>query len=501
MTTILPIQSVFDKTIPDNFGNAEYRQDRKLLITISDLISQSGIENIVINYFLDAAYANKAIQVFGTAKSPNLTCNEKDNVRANALLALRISILRKRLTLSLRKMALALSHSDLYKWFCCINRFAMNKIPGKSMIGELENRLPSHLLTEVENYLFATLKSNALEILPQPLDFSKSYFDCTCISVNIHHPIDWLLLRDATRTLMKAVIRIRNLGLRHRMPCDPLKFISQMNKLCMEMTFAKRKKVSKGLRKVIFRKMKKLITKVCKHAVNHLKLLETKWETTNISRFQTEQILKQITNITDQIKAAVKNAHERLIGERKVKNKDKILSLYEDDVNIVVRKKMNAQVEFGNTLYIAEQENGIIIDWEFYRDSAPADCKMLEESYQRIEKNIGIKVELLAGDRGFDSKSNQEFMADNDIFNAVCPRNPSLLVERLKEEDFCQAQNRRSQTEARISILSHCFCGSPMKQKGFTRRQNHMGLSILSHNLWVVARLIIAQEAAQQEAA
>ena len=150
---------------------------------------------------------------------------------------------------------------------------------------------------------------------------------------------------------------------------------------------------------------------------------------------------------------------------------------------------------------IAVLKTGMIIDWKFFRDQAPADSKMLQESHKRIEDRLGVKVKLMAGDRGFDSKENREHMESNDIFNAVCPRNPSLLAERLEENEFCQAQNRRSQTEARISILSNCFCGSPMKQKGFDHRHVHMGLSILSHNLWVLARLKIAQEQAQQEAA
>jgi len=40
-----------------------------------------------------------------------------------------------------------------------------------------------------------------------------------------------------------------------------------------------------------------------------------------------------------------------------------------------------------------------------------------------------------------------------------------------------------------------------MKQKGFEHRYIHMGLSILSHNLWVLGRLKVAQEHAQQQAA
>ena len=203
--------------------------------------------------------------------------------------------------------------------------------------------------------------------------------------------------------------------------------------------------------------MKTLMTRVGQHALNHLKLLEEKWQTTELSRSQTEQILQQITKITAQLNAAIKNAHERIIGERKVANPDKILSLYEAEVNVIVRRKAGAEVEFGNTLYLAEQSDGVIIDWTFFRDPAPTDCKMLKESHGRIEERLGVQVELMAGDRGFDSEKNRQHLESHDIFNAVCPRNPALLAQRLQEDEFRQAQNRRSQTEARISILSHCF--------------------------------------------
>jgi len=38
-----------------------------------------------------------------------------------------------------------------------------------------------------------------------------------------------------------------------------------------------------------------------------------------------------------------------------------------------------------------------------------------------------------AGDRGFDSRANQIYMQSHDIFNAVCPRNPRQLRERLED--------------------------------------------------------------------
>jgi len=501
MPTILPIQGTFDKAIPDNFGNAEYRSERELLIAINDIIGQCSLENPVIAYFLDVASVNKYIFVFGTDKSARLARIERDAVRANAVLALRMAILRKHLGLSLRKFSLALSHSDLYKWFCGINRFYLPKVPGKSTVGELENSIPPELTEDIEKRLLCAVQGESCQVLDEPLDFSRSYVDCTCIRTNIHYPIDWVLLRDSTRTLMKATARIRKLGMRHRMPFEPSVFMSKMNKLCMAMTFAKRRKGAKKLRKAVLRKMKRLLKRVSQHAQNHLKLLESQWQTANIPRWKAEQIARQITGIMSQLAAVVKQAHERIIGERQVDNKDKILSLYEEHIHVVVRRKAGAEVEFGNTLFLAEQSDGLIIDWKLFKQQAPADSKMLAGSHQRIVHRLGCDVTLLAGDRGFDSKANQTYMQSHDIFNAVCPRNPRQLRERLEDNVFRDAQTRRSQTEARISILSHCFCGSPMKQKGFEHRYIHMGLSILTHNLWVLGRLKVMQEHAKQQAA
>jgi len=498
---ILATQQKFDKDIPVVFGNAEYNTERQLLITIDEIIRQSGIEKTVMEYFLDAGRVNKMIEVFGTDKPARLAADEVTRIKDNAILALRASILRKRLNLSLRKFALALSHSDLYKWFCRINRFSDPRIPGKSHIADMENMLSVHIINQMETILLRSVTDESSEVLYEPIDFSQCYLDSTCITANIHFPVDWLLLRDSTRTIMKAVHRIRRFGLKNRMPCEPNEYIRKMNKLCMQMTFAKRKKDSKRIRKAIFRKMKNLLKKVIKHAMNHFWLLDKHWQTVDISRPQAEQILKQISNVMEKVDSAVKCAHERIIGERKVANKDKLLSIYEDDVHVIVRHKSGAEVEFGNTLLLAEQDDGLIVDWKLFRDQAPADSRLLQNSHQRITGKIGIDINLIAGDRGFDSIDNQKYFAKQDIFNAVAPRNPKQLQQRLEEELFCQSQNRRSQTEARISILSRCFCGDPMRQKGFENREIHMGLSVLSHNLWVLARLKLAQQARLKQAA
>jgi hypothetical protein len=68
--------------------------------------------------------------------------------------------------------------------------------------------------------------------------------------------------------------------------------------------------------------------------------------------------------ILERLPYAVKQAHERIIGERQVANEEKILSLYEGHAAVYVRGKAGAEVELGSQLLLAEAESGLITDWE-----------------------------------------------------------------------------------------------------------------------------------------
>ena len=35
-------------------------------------------------------------------------------------------------------------------------------------------------------------------------------------------------------------------------------------------------------------------------------------------------------------------------------------------------------------MYLAEQSDGLIIDWKFFRNQAPSDSPMLQDSHERI---------------------------------------------------------------------------------------------------------------------
>ena len=125
------------------------------------------------------------------------------------MVALRAALLRKQTGGSLRRFAQLLSHSPLYQWFCQINRFSTIKIPGKSTIDDYEKKIGPSLSDALDQCLLQ-LASQPGELLDDPIDLSECFMDTTCVQANIHFPVDWVLIRDAIRTLMLAVGRIRD---------------------------------------------------------------------------------------------------------------------------------------------------------------------------------------------------------------------------------------------------------------------------------------------------
>jgi hypothetical protein len=393
-----------------------------------------------------------------------------------------------------RGFSCRLSESQLLQWFCKLDRLEGVRIPGKSTLQRYSQWLPEADMRKVIDTLLVAA-SEKDEDGEQPLELAaglnlESYFlDTTCVKLNIHFPVDWVLLRDATRTLMKATILIRQRGLKVRME-EPEEFLKRMNRLCMKMTHARRKKDARRVRKAVLREMQKLSKIIAAHAERHRELLEQRWQQTDLQEGEARQIVERIGSVLAQLPAAIRQAHERIIGERQVKNDEKILSLYEGHAAVYVRGKAGAEVEFGSQLLLGESQGGVIVDWELVDGNPQADTKMLSRSLERMKQTGGgHSIGEVSGDRGFDSQPNRDLLEKGGIYNGLCPKAPDELKKRMKDGKFVELQKRRSQTEARMAIFKNGFLGTPLLSKGHANQEREVAWSVLAHNLWVITRL------------
>lgn len=467
-------------------NNVDYIREEALLRRIDDLLTGSDLEqNFIEKHIVEAGRkANRAIEG-----------RELDLAILHASRALRCTLLRILKGETYRNISKMIAGTPLYQWFCHVNQFPFVDGPAKSTLQRYEQETPLEFVQQLNALLVqATAAPDARQTLQlqEPLDVNAFFMDTTCVMLNIHFPVDWVLLRDVVRTTTKAIALIRRHGMKYRIPA-PEAFMRAMNRQCIAISQCRRHADSRRQRKKALRAMKKLVGTIRKHARRYRQALSAWRSATDLTENEAAQIIKRLDNVEANLPVALKQAHERIIGERPVANEDKILSLYEPDVHVVVRGKAGREVEFGNTLLLCEQSQGLIVTHELFKEQAPADVKLADHIAQSLKRILPIAFEgevkpTLGGDRGFHSKSNARTLSV-DFFNAVAAKAPKDFQQQCQSRRFVSAQRRRSQTEARVSIIKRCFIGDPLRNKGFINQRLHVEWAVLAHNFWVIARM------------
>lgn len=491
---IIPFPEELHPRLPTIVGNVDYLTLRQRLEQIDTLLLQGGVER---------DFVQRALARWNRAGSRPPTAQEQTKFQQRSRRALRCTVLRTLLQEDYRGFSCQLAGNPLYQWFCRVDALDQVRVPSKSEVQRFAYWLPGDEMRAVIDGLLKTAVDQPKKLgLAETLDLEAYFLDSTCLKAHIHFPTDWVLLRDGVRTLMKATLLIRKAGLRERMQA-PEEFLRQMNRLSIAMTQQARRAGRKKGRKRVLRQMKRLTKVVRAHAQRHRDLLDQQWEQTELTRGQTDQILRRIDGVLELLPKALRQAHERIIGARPVANADKILSLYDTEVRVIVRGKAGAEVEFGNTVLLGENRQGVILDYEFFRDVAPADSQLLFGSLLRVWEATGQHVDAVVTDRGFATADNSRTLKEGGTFDGLCPRKPAELRRRMKGAKFARLQRRRAQTEGRIGILKHGFLGQPMRAKGAPHRELALAWGVLTHNLWMLARLrkVKQKPAALREAA
>jgi len=257
---IIAFQPELRPALPDVFASKDYREFRATLIEMDRILSVSGMEHGFI-----VRQIKKLEERDGHRLSPRSAQRHGRTFR----LALRSGILLGITGTSFRKLSRQVADSLLFQWFTHTSFVDGVRPISKSTLERFEKIFPvDELATFIHKLTGAAADqtlANKLLYRETALRFDQIFADTTCVKANIHFPVDWVLLRDAARTLVGSIVQIRKCGLRHRIG-PPEKFIREMNKLCIEMTHTRKRKDGKKVRKNVLRRMKKLMKTIKAHA-------------------------------------------------------------------------------------------------------------------------------------------------------------------------------------------------------------------------------------------
>jgi hypothetical protein len=489
-----PVQPFIALPLPILPGSADFVKYAELLNRMDRLLMESGVEAEFIARYL----AKREKEAEGM-----LSASWRRRFTAIASLSLRCNLARSLTKMDFRTLSIHLADSHLLRRFCRLEGpDAPVRSPSKSNLQRMSvdaSDADLQALIQRLTDMAARQKGGlaASGALAKAIRTDMVLMDSTCLELNIHFPTDWVLLRDACRSLLETIQTIRRHGLTYRIS-DPRELMRRVNRLAMQMTQAARRgKGDRRMRKEILRKLKKLTKVIQGHGQRYRDLLCEQWSSrTDLSEGQAKQLIRNLDNVLEKVPAALHQAHERIIGERPVKNDEKLLSLYESHARVYVRGKADAEVEFGLQLTFGEVACGLITYWTL---GEPAnDCTHLP----RFIAHNGLlpthmRATSLVTDRGFSSEANERLLAAAKVASLVCPRNPEELDRKLQDPKFVAGQRRRAQTEARVAILNG-FIGEQLPARGLERQQLHVAWAVLTHNLWCLARLPERKEKKRQ---
>lgn len=430
-------------------GSKEFKQQVDLFERIDEMLRIDGIEDHLKNQML-----SEKINVMGEFISDIDQLKYQKKISKS----LRTNIAHQICGGSFIDFSIRLADSNTLQWFCGYDDPCVKKIPGKSSLHSLSKLVPTELINKTGDYLMQKFSSNESSLMDK-INISELYADSTCLKLNIHHPIDWVLLKDVMKSIMGSIKCLRRHGIRHRIS-PPDGFIKEANRITMDMTLSQsvRKDESKKKRKRLFRDLKTLLRLTEAHGRRYLAILHNHREKTDLSEAQAEQILQRMINVLDQIDDIVFQSNERIVGERKVQNKTKILSLFEKHAQVYKRGKSGSDIEFGLQLFVAETKEGLISNWKLRNGVPQHDSKFVKECIEDLE-SANIKPLVFTGDRGFYAKGIEKYLKKKSVDSHIFPKNKEEAVKKLQSQKFRNSSNRRSQTEGRIGILKNKFIG------------------------------------------
>lgn len=102
-----------------------------------------------------------------------------------------------------------MADSHLFEWFTHTGLIDAVRPVSKSTLERFEKMFAADVISELIHELNRVVadEAGAQKSLGREtaLRFDEIFADITCVKADIHFPVDWVLLRDATRTLMGAI--------------------------------------------------------------------------------------------------------------------------------------------------------------------------------------------------------------------------------------------------------------------------------------------------------
>ena len=304
--------------------------------------------------------------------------------------------------------------------------------------------------------------------------------DTTAYESNIHYPTDSSLLWDSYRVLARQLQELQRshleLRLNHRYHTKKAKKLAQPISRNAGSKSASKQRAVKGWYGTLLERVQ--------------------W----IVEIAQQVLLLPISNLLDTFTLAhfmplaervIDQADRRIFQGEAVPADEKLYSIFEEHVELLIRGKAGKDVEFGHMVAVAQTGEKFIS----YYQSLPhreADPSLLPDCLEAHRALFETNPSLLAGDKGFYESMKQIAALEKDIHTvSICKKGKLTEEQHAREhaKEFQKGQRFRAGVEGTISVLKRAFKMNLCRFKGIKHFAASVGCAVFCHNLILLTRL------------
>ncbi|MCG8113285.1 MAG: ISNCY family transposase [Candidatus Thiodiazotropha taylori] len=304
--------------------------------------------------------------------------------------------------------------------------------------------------------------------------------DSTVTDAPIHEPSDSTLLWDSVRVLVRLLEQAQELaGHRTKIEYRNHRRVAKKRMRAIKYTRGKEKKaklyrdligVTNKSLSYLYQAQKQLT--VCCNQIVDL----TGWRA-------------EVAHYEPLIRRVIDQTERRVFQGEKVPATEKIVSLFEEHTDIIVKGARD--IQYGHKLNLSTGRSGLVLDVVIEQGN-PADAERFLPMLDRHIEHYGKAPRQVAADGGYASKDNLDKAKALQIKDVVFHKKRGLHVEEMAKSPWVyrKLRNFRAGIEAGISTLKRAYGLKRCTWKGLEHFKAYIWSSVVAHNLALFGRLL-----------
>lgn len=196
----------------------------------------------------------------------------------------------------------------------------------------------------------------------------------------------------------------------------------------------------------------------------------------------------QLAHFKPLIRRVIAQTERRVLQGEKVPVCDKVVSIFEEHADIIV--KGSRDVQYGHKLNLSTGRSGLILD-VVIEEGNPADAQRLLPMLDQHITLYGKAPRQMAADGGYASIRNLTAAKARGVIDVAFHKKCGLKVEAMAKSPWVyrKLRNFRAGIEAGISCLKRVYGLGRCTWKGLLHFKAYVWSSVVAHNLALFARL------------